>query len=67
MIILYLFLLWATGGMDKDSTDGAKRSNMSLRIDAMTGCHYLEGRKGGMTPRLDINGKHICQGSNVPL
>lgn len=60
--IVYLLFTWLTGGMDYDSTDGERRSGMALRIDAMTGCHYLEGSKGGMTPRLDQKGQHICEG-----
>jgi hypothetical protein len=60
--IVYLFFIWLTGGMERDSTDGERRSGMALRIDAMTGCHYLEGAKGGMTPRLNREGHHICEG-----
>jgi len=37
-----------------------KRSNMELHIDALTGCHYLSSKNGGLTPRLSSNGNHIC-------
>jgi len=46
-----------------DSTDdGRDRSGVSLRIDNLTGCHYLEGAGGGITPRVDKEGTHICTG-----
>ena len=32
---------FATGGNQKDSTDGNERSNMILRIDYGTGCEFL--------------------------
>lgn len=42
-----------------DSTDGEERSGLGLHTDAMTGCQYLS-RSGGLTPRLDAKGNHIC-------
>jgi hypothetical protein len=47
-----------------DSTDSGifSRSGVSLRIDYGTGCHYLEGAGGGLTPRVDKEGNHICTG-----
>lgn len=35
---------------------------VSLYIDGETGCHYVkaEGINGGLTPRLDSNGRPIC-------
>lgn len=50
-------IIYAMGG---DSTDGAQRSNMKLHTDSMTGCQYLSVSGGGITPRLDANGKQIC-------
>lgn len=41
---------------DTDPPDG--RSGMNLHTDAMTGCQYLS--RGSLTPRLDADGKHIC-------
>ena len=67
----YLFIVWlfmialysVTGRFDYDSTDkGRDRSGLSLFVDNMTGCHYLGNEHGGMTPRLDQNGSHICSG-----
>ena len=59
MLLLQLGLHFLPIG--KDSTDGEKRSGMELHIDAQTGCEYLEGTRGGMTPRLDKSGNHICR------
>ena len=54
-----LFDLLHTGG---DDTDGAGvRSGLGLRLDHGTGCQYLESRYGGLTPRLDNTGRHICK------
>ena len=51
-----------TIALKNDATDGKKRSGMVLRIDHGTGCHYLESIMGGITPRLDTDGKQICTG-----
>lgn len=44
---------------DTDSPAG-QRSNMELLTDHGTGCQYLLSEGGGLTPRLDASGKHIC-------
>ncbi len=59
-IITYWILMIIFGVFARDSTDGEKRSGMALKIDAMTGCHYLEGQRGGLIQRFDIHGKQIC-------
>lgn len=47
----------------RDSTDsGSTRSGLGLHVDAKTGCHYLSTARGGITPRYDRNGTHICTG-----
>jgi len=46
-----------------DGTDDAKnklRSGATLVTDYGTGCQYLKGTFGGITPRLNANGEHIC-------
>ena len=45
-----------------DNTDPpGGRSGLGLYIDALTGCEYLSaGLFGGITPRLDRSGKHVC-------
>lgn len=52
---------WQRWGMDgTDDRETGQRSGMALRTDHGTGCQYLESAKGGITPRLDRNGKHYC-------
>lgn len=43
----------------RDSTDGEKRSDMAIYTDNLTGCEYLGASKGGLTPRISINGDHM--------
>lgn len=43
---------------DTDPPDGY--SGLSVLIDTKTGCQYLATREGGVTPRLDKKGKHMC-------
>lgn len=47
-----------------DDTDLSRRvrSGMNPLIDYGTGCHYLSTRAGGLTPRLDPQGRPICVG-----
>jgi hypothetical protein len=47
---------------DRMTPEDTTASGMHLRIDARTGCHYLEVTDGGITPRLDSDGRHICDG-----
>ena len=53
----------------RDDTDPAGgRSNLIILTDAKTGCQYLCSSRGGLTPRLDAKGQHICtdkEGSKV--
>lgn len=58
-MLLYTILPATTDDTDAGVFD---RSGVSLRIDYGTGCHYLEGAGGGMIPRLDKEGNHICSG-----
>ncbi|WP_201240163.1 hypothetical protein [Rhodothalassium salexigens] len=51
--------LWAPDRDDTDPPDG--RSQMGLRVDYRTGCQYLVTPFGGITPRLDASGHHICE------
>jgi hypothetical protein len=45
----------------RDDTDPPRgRSNMTIHTDHATGCQYLQGKRGGLTPRLDANGRHMC-------
>lgn len=51
---------FAQWGIGRDVTDGRERSGLALRTDAQTGCQYLASPWGGLTPRVDRAGKHIC-------
>lgn len=58
-----VLLVWVVAyflPLARDSTDGPWpwRSGMELRVDAETGCEYLEARGGGITPRMGANGLH---------
>ena len=59
---IILILLVAYVARPINTTDSAiySRSHMGLRIDNLTGCHYLAAFWGGLTPRLDAQGNHIC-------
>lgn len=62
-IIIIFFILqiaWHYLPIGRDNSDGSKRSGFSVHVDSLTGCEYLGGKSGGLTPRLDSNGKHIC-------
>lgn len=47
------------GRDDTDPPNG--RSDMKILTDHETGCQYLAGARGGLTPRLDERGRHICK------
>lgn len=44
-----------------DDLVAKKRSGLLLYIDYGTGCQYLGGLFGGITPRLNKKGRHICE------
>lgn len=61
LLFLFLIIQWAFA-LGKDATDPPHgRSGMRLHTDHETGCQYLS--RGGLTPRLDRDGKHICGGN----
>lgn len=47
--------------MPTDSTDASAelRSDMVIFNDYGTGLQYLGSRRGGLTPRLDADGRHM--------
>lgn len=55
----------ATGGFDRDDTDGSERSGLKLHTDHGTGCQYLSTIGGGITPRVSADGAthYGCKGS----
>jgi hypothetical protein len=53
----------ASSDFERDDTDPAGgRSDMRILTDARTSCQYLMASRGGLTPRLDKDGKHMCEG-----
>lgn len=47
--------------MDATDHPGTKeRSGLKLHIDYGTGCQYLVTADGGITPRLEEDGKQMC-------
>lgn len=62
-VVLFLILAALFNGMSRDDTDNpeGKRSGLTLYTDHRTGCQYIQGSIfGGITPRLDANGKPMC-------
>ena len=63
VIFFVLALVYSFFPILTDSTDNdTDRSGVSLRIDNLTGCHYLEGTRGGLIARVNKEGTHICTG-----
>lgn len=55
------YLLGKYTDIGRDDTDPpAGRSDMKIMTDHLTGCQYLMSSRGGLTPRLDENGKQMC-------
>jgi len=51
-------------GFDEtDNYESNVRSNIALRIDHGTGCHYLESSQGHLVKRLTPDGSHLCTSS----
>lgn len=61
--IALLFFVSPLGRDDSDEGYGwfDNRSNMRVTTDNLTGCQYLGSERGGITPRVDSTGKHICR------
>ena len=51
---------WTDIGRD-DTDPPSGRSDMRILTDNLTGCQYLNPSRGGATPRLTADGKHICR------
>lgn len=60
--VVTIIILFVMGHYDYDNTDTADgtRSGMKLRTDHQTKCQYLETDHGGITPRLNSRGEHMC-------
>lgn len=46
--------------IDNSDKNIFKRSDMAIKTDYLTGCQYLVTFWGGITPRLDKDGKQVC-------
>jgi hypothetical protein len=46
-------------GIDDSDKDKNHRSGVKVITDYKTGLQYLESGRGGITPRLDANGKQV--------
>ena len=47
-------------GLDDTDASNWHRSGMEVHLDHRTGCHYLRGESGGLTPRLNRDGTQVC-------
>lgn len=63
LFALILFVgLSRPNGLGPDDTDGKNRSGLMLYVDNKTGVQYVGTALGGLTVRLDENGKPMKVG-----
>lgn len=60
VLVFFLTLVLNFFKVGWDSTDGESRSGLGLHTDNLTGCQYLSSPRGGLVPRFDKDGTHIC-------
>lgn len=60
IVIVVLMLHWWLPAPRDDTDPPNGHSGLILKIDARTGCQYVGGLFD-MTPRLDRQGKQICE------
>ena len=58
-VIAFVAMTWTIYTEKDDSDAPDKRSGLTLHTDNLTGCQYFSRLFGGVTPRLDRNGKHL--------
>ncbi len=63
IIVGVIVILVSKGRDDTDPPKGS--SGLRLYIDHRTGLHYLSGSNGGITARLDRDGRQIYDKENV--
>ncbi|MEM1191737.1 MAG: DUF6440 family protein [Pseudomonadota bacterium] len=57
-VLVLLGILWISGTFEYDSTDnGKERSGLKIFVDHKTGVQYLGTARGGLTPRVDRDGR----------
>jgi len=59
VVIIIIMRNWSGSGVDSTDKSGWNRSGITLHTDVKTGLQYLSGDNGGLTPRLDKQGKHM--------
>ncbi|WP_319568247.1 DUF6440 family protein [Cohaesibacter marisflavi] len=59
-IAFICFIGFVSPSTKSDDSNGAKKSGMTVYTDYKTGCQYLGTWSGGITPRLDADGKQVC-------
>lgn len=60
-ILVFLILIFQSNPLDAtDNHVTGVRSGMQILTDHGTGCQYLRATGGGLTPRLDAQGKPVC-------
>jgi len=58
VLLSYLISLLPVG-LDDSDLNARHRSDMKIYTDYKTGLQYLGASKGGLTPRLNIDGTHM--------
>lgn len=56
IIIFTIFCL----NVDNSDKNFFERNSLTIETDYLTGCQYFESLRGGITPRLDKDGKQVC-------
>lgn len=66
-MIISLVIRWLPIFRDDSDEPGwfGNRSGIKPVTDNLTGCQYLITSEGGITPRLDADGKHVCKFEKV--
>lgn len=60
LVVVFVFFLILVLKIGWDSMDSESRSGLGLHTDNLTGCQYLSSPYGGLVPRFDNDGTHIC-------
>ena len=62
LVLILLCNMFHGGFLSRDDTDdpSGSRSGLIVYTDHRTGCQYVGTVLGGITPRLDKDGKPVC-------
>lgn len=70
-LLLALVVMNIAGFMRRDDSDASdtRRSGLTVRTDHRTGCQYLATvsvwGESSITPRMDADGRQVCDGKAV--